>query len=101
MFGALKALWAESGVESAVDGVIREFGRGNAVEVQRWYFQIKKKAYQKSLREGISAEDAENCLLGKIDKEKIEDYLSIATRLKRPGGVLSDVDAWLENNRPL
>lgn len=43
MFGGMKKLWAETALTSAIEGVIREASKGNALEVQRWYFKIKKK----------------------------------------------------------
>ena len=41
----MKNLWAETALTTAIEGVIREASKGNALEVQQWYFNLKKEAY--------------------------------------------------------
>jgi len=101
MFGSLKSLWNESGITASVDGVLREAGNGNAVEVQKWYFKLKKDSYRQARELGISPVDAEQRALATIEPKKLEAYQDIVWKLTQPGGVLAEIDDWLENHDPI
>lgn len=100
MFGALKSLWNESGITTSVEGVLREAGNGNAVEVQKWYFKLKKDSYKRGRELGISLSEAEQRALATIDPQKLEAYQGIVWKLTQPGGVLAEIDEWLELHDP-
>ena len=101
MFDALKSLWNESGITASLDGVLREAGNGNAVEVQRWYFKLKKDSYKQARELGITPAEAEQRALSVIEPNKLEAYQSITWKLTQPGGVLAEIDEWLENHDPI
>lgn len=101
MFGALKSLWNVSGITASVDGVLREAGNGNAVEVQKWYFKLKKDSYKQARELGISPADAEQRTLATIEPKKLEAYQDIVRKLTQPGGVLAEIDDWLESHDPM
>lgn len=98
MFGSLKKLWDESGITASVDGVLREAARGNASEVQRWYFKLKKHAYKQSLQDGLSPAEIERRALSSIEPAKARQYSEVVQRLSQPGGVLHEVNEWLKHN---
>lgn len=62
----MKNLWAETALTTAVEGVIREASKGNALEVQQWYFNLKKEAYKQSIKVGRSAIEIEEKALMSI-----------------------------------
>jgi len=101
MFGALKSLWNDSGITASVDGVLREAGNGNAVEVQKWYFKLKKDSYKQARELGISPSEAEQRALATIESYKLEAYRGIIWKLTQPGGVLAEIDEWLESHDPI
>ncbi len=101
MFGGIKKLWAETALTSAVEGVIRESSRGNALEVQRWYFKVKKEAYKQSLKEGVDPPEIENRALGEMKEEQSKLYQEIVQRLSQNGGPLEEVNEWLKTNKPI
>ncbi len=101
MFGALKSLWNESGITASVDGVLREARTGNAVEVQKWYFKLKKDSYKQARELGISPTDAEQRALATIEPKKLEAYQDIVRKLRQPDGVLAEIDKWLESHDPI
>lgn len=101
MFGALKSMWNDAGVTASVDGVLREAGNGNAVEVQKWYFKLKKTAHAQAKKLGITPDEAEQRALATVDPVKLAQYQGIVLKLTRPGGVLAEIDTWLENNEPV
>lgn len=101
MFGALKSLWNESGITASVDGVLREARNGNAVELQKWYFKLKKDSYKQARELGISPADAEHRALATLEPKKLEAYQDIVRRLRQPGGVLEEIDNWLESHDPI
>ena len=101
MFGGMKQLWSVTALTSAIEGVIRECARGNALEVQRWYFKLKKEAYKQSIKEGVSASIIENRALSMVNSEQSELYKGIVERLSQPGGALEEVNEWLEINTPV
>jgi hypothetical protein len=100
LFGSIKKIWNESGIAASVDGVLREAARGNAVEVQKWYFKLKKDAFSQAKQEGVSPKEIEKRALSAIAPEKLAAYLDIVRKLTRPGGVLADIDSWLESYDP-
>jgi len=101
MFGALRSLWNVSGITASVDGVLREVGNGNAVEVQKWYFKLKKDSYKQARKLGISPDEAERRALATLEPKKLEAYQDIVRKLRQPGGVLAEIDKWLENHDPI
>lgn len=101
MFSVLKSLWNESGITASVDGVLREARNGNAVEVQRWYFKLKKDSYKQALELGITPAEAELRALSTIEADKLEEYQSITLRFRKPGGVLAEIDDWLRSHDPI
>lgn len=101
MFGALKSLWNESGITASVDGVLREADNGNAVEVQKWYFKLKKDSYKQARELGISPDEVEQRALATIEPTKLNAYRDIVCKLTQTGGVLAEIDGWLENHDPI
>lgn len=101
MFGALRSLWNTSGITASVDGVLREAGNGNAVEVQKWYFKLKKDSYKQARELGISPDEAERRALATIEPRKLEAYQDIVRKLSQPGGILAEIDSWLESHDPI
>jgi len=101
MFGGMKRLWAESALTSAIEGVIREASKGNALEVQRWYFALKKEAYKQSLKEGVAAAEIEERALSAAKPDQSKMYQEIVQRLSQSGGPLEDVNEWLKTNKPI
>ncbi len=101
MFGLTKKIWAESVLTASIEGVLREAGQGNALEVQKWYFKLKKDAYKQSLRENLPPNVIEDRALSKVDLEKARLFLDVVARLSRPGGVLEEINVWLKHNQPL
>ncbi len=101
MFSSIKKMWGASKIEACVDGVIREAANGDAVELQKWYFKLKKEIYQHSLQLGTTAAEAERILLDKVDPSKVRKYTEVVQRLSRDGGVLEDINEWLKHNKPL
>ncbi len=101
MFNSIKARWKEAALVSAFEGVIRESSKGNALEVQTWYFKIKKEAYKQSVKEGVTAEEIENRALNSMAPSQVNIYIDIVARLSKNGGVLAEVNDWLKSNRPI
>lgn len=101
MFGGMKKVWAETALTSAIEGVIREASKGNALEVQRWYFKLKKEAYKQSLKEGKSASEIEERALGTMNADQSRLYHEIVDRLSRAGGPFEEVNEWLKTNKPV
>lgn len=101
MFGGMKKLWAETALTSAIEGVIRESSKGNALEVQRWYFKIKKDAYKQSLKEGIVASAIEERALSAMKSEQSRLYREIVERLSQGGGPLAEINEWMKTNKPI
>lgn len=101
MFGGIKKLWAESALTSAIEGVIRESSKGNALEVQQWYFKLKKEAYNQSLKEGMPASEIEERALGTMKSERSNLYREIVKRLSQSEGPLEEVNEWLKTNKPI
>ena len=99
MFGGIKKLWEDTGITSAVDGVIREAAKGNALEVQKWYFRLKKYVHKVAQRDGISPAVAEQKALNSIDAEKRQLYQAVVDRLGEPGGILDEVNDWMAKNK--
>jgi len=100
MFGGIKKLWTDTGVTTAIDGVIRQAAKGNALEAQKWYFRLKKDAYRISLRDGISPSEVERRALDSIGPEKSRLFEEIVARLSQPGGTFEEINDWLKHNRP-
>ncbi len=101
MFGNMKKHWADTALSSAIEGVIRESSKGNALEVQRWYFKLKKEAYKQSLKEGMSASKIEERALIAMEPEQSKLYREIIERLSQNGGPLEEVNEWLKTNKPI
>ena len=101
MFGGMKKLWAETALTSAIEGVIRESSKGNALEVQRWYFKLKKEAYGQSLKDGRPASVIEEHALGAMQPEQSKLYWEVVNRLSQSGGPLEEVNEWLKTNKPI
>ena len=100
MFNAFSSMWNQSGVVASVDGVIREVGKGNAVEVQKLYFKLKKDSYKHSLEKGITPYEAEQSALETVEPEKLRAYRNIVQKLTAKGGILAEIDDWLLYNDP-
>jgi len=98
MFGLFKRGWSESGILASVDGVLREAANGDALQVQKWYFKLKKDAYKQSINEGITAEQAERNAFATLDSSKIQAYRDVVQRLSVRDGVLFEVNEWLKHN---
>lgn len=101
MFDLTRKLWAESALTSSIEGVLREAAKGNAAEVQKWYFRLKKEAYRQSLKEGISQDEIEERALGKVTPDEAELFIDVVRRLSQSGGVLDEINIWLTQNRPI
>jgi len=101
MFGGVKKLWADTGVTTAIDGVIKQAAKGNALEVQKWYFKLKKNTYKISLRDGISPTQVEKRALENVGPEKTQLFNEIVSRLSQPGGALEEINDWLKHNKPV
>jgi len=101
MFGGMKKLWAETALTSAIEGVIREATKGNALEVQRWYFKIKKEAYKQSLKENVTPFAIEERALGSMKSDQVQIYREVVMRLSKDGGPLEEVNEWLKTNKPV
>ncbi len=101
MFDLTRKLWAESALTSSIEGVLREAAKGNAVEVQKWYFRLKKEAYKQSIKEGVSPDEIEERALSKVTPEESELFIDVVRRLSQPSGVLDEVNIWLKQNRPI
>jgi hypothetical protein len=101
MFDLTRKLWAESALTSSIEGVLREAAKGNAVEVQKWYFRLKKEAYKQSLKEGISPQVIEARALSKVAPDEAELFIDVVRRLSQPGGVLDEINNWLKQDRPI
>ena len=101
MFGSMKNLWAETALTSAIEGVIRESSKGDALEAQRWYFKLKKEAYKQSLKDGVSASEIEDQALSAMKSEQSNLYREIVERLSQSGGPFEEVNEWLKDNRPI
>ena len=97
----MKNLWAETVLITAIEGVIREASKGNALEVQRWYFNLKKEAYKQSIKDGLSAREIEEKALMSMKLERANLYREIIKRLSSKGGVLEEVNDWLKTHKPL
>jgi len=98
MFELFKKGWSQSGIVASVDGVLREAASGDALQVQKWYFKLKKDAYKQSMNEGITAEQAERDAFATIEPSKMQAYREVVQRLSVRGGVLFEVNEWLKNN---
>lgn len=98
MFEAFKKGWSQSGIVAAVDGVLREAARGDALQVQKWYFKLKKDAYKQALNQGITAGQAELNAFATIEPAKMQTYRDVVRRLSVPGGALYEVNEWLQHN---
>ncbi len=101
MLGGMKKLWAKTVLKSAIEGVICESSKGNALEVQRWYFKIKKEAYKQSLKEGSPIAKIEDRALGTMKSEQSELYREVVKRLSQGGGPLEEINEWLKTNKPI
>ena len=101
MFGGMKKLWAETALTSAIEGVIRESSKGNALEAQRWYFKLKKEAYKQSLKESVPASKIEERALSAMKPDQSELYHEIVKRLSQNGGPFAEVNEWLKTNKPI
>jgi len=101
MFGGMKKLWAETSLTSAIEGVVRESSKGNTLEVQRWYFKIKKEAYKQSLKEGIATSEIEERALSAMKPEQSRLYREVVKRLSKNGGPLEEVNGWLRTNKSI
>ena len=101
MFGVMKKLWAETALTSAIEGVIRESSKGNALEAQQWYFKLKKEAYKQSLKESKSASEIEERALGTMKSDQSKLYHDIVKRLSQNGGPFEEINEWLKTNNPI
>ena len=101
MFGSVKKMWADTGVTTDIDGVIRQAAKGNALEVQKWYFKLKKDAYKISLRDGISPSQVERKALSSVGPEKSKLFEEIVKRLSKPGGALEEINDHLKHNKTI
>jgi hypothetical protein len=98
VFGLFKRKWLESGMVAAVDGVLREAANGDALQVQKWYFKLKKDAYKQSLVDGVTAEQAERKAFESIEPSKVMAYWGVVQRLSVAGAALYEVNEWLKHN---
>lgn len=101
MFGGMKKLWAETALTSAIEGVIRESSKGNALEAQKWYFKIKKEAYKQSLKEGRPASEIEARAINSMKPDQSNLYHDIVKRLSQNGGPFEEINEWLKTNKPI
>ena len=101
MFGAPKGLWNQSGITASVDGVLREVSNGNAVEVQKWYFKLKKQAYKSAQELGITPDAAEERAFATMPLDKLVAYRCTIGKLRLPGCILAEIDEWLKTNDPI
>lgn len=101
MFDEAKRIWALTAITSAIEGVIRESAKGDALEVQRCYFKIKKETYKQSLNGNNTASMLEERALNSMKPEQSELYKQIVGRLSQKGGLLEEVNEWLKTNKPI
>jgi hypothetical protein len=101
LFGNVKKMWYQSGMETGVQEVINEAAKGNATEVQRWYYKIKKDSYKQSLNLGLDPAEVERQALESMSKDTVRTYEEIVERLSRSGGPLEEVNEWLKSNKPM
>lgn len=101
MFGGIKKMWSDAAITAAMLGVIRESEKGNAPEVQRWYFVVKKEAYKQSLKDGVTPSEIEEQALSIIKPDQSALYQSIVKRLSQNGGPLEEIDEWLKTHKPI
>lgn len=100
MLNRIKNLWAETALTSAIESVVRESQRGNALNVQKWYFKFKKEAYNQSKKSLEPTSAIEAMALLKVGPEKSALYHEIVDRLSQPGGTLEEVNEWLKYHTP-
>lgn len=100
MFNNIRSVWAETALTSAIEGVVREFNKGNTVEGQRWYFKFKKEAHRQAEKENGTPTAIENRALTKIKPETADAYNDLVTRLSEPGEPLHEINEWLRTNKP-
>jgi len=98
MFSIFKSGWNESGIVASVDGVLREASKGNALEVQKWYYKVKKDSNKLAITDGITPKAAEIKALSTISSDKLAAYYEVVGRLSQRGGPLYEVNEWLKNN---
>lgn len=66
MFKKIRQGWRDSALESAIEGVIREAHKGNALEVQRWFNALKKDCESQSTAAGVPPEELEAKALERV-----------------------------------
>ena len=101
MFKGIRKTWYEGGFVSAIQQLVKEVSRGDALAVQKCYFKARQDAYKYALETSMPKEEAYQELLGKVDRDTMAIYWNVIIKLKLRGGILSDVDDWLEQNDPV
>jgi len=79
----------------------REASKGNALEVQRWYLNLKREAYKQSLKNGRHTLEIKEQALMSMKSERANSYRGIVNRLSQHGGILEEVNEWLKTHKPI
>lgn len=99
MFNSIKKLWADSGIGSCIEGIVRETKQGNVVEAQRWYRKLKMDCHALSQREGVSPAVIEQRGIDNVGIAVAIEYRKIVEEGCQPFGPFAEVDHYLRVNK--
>jgi hypothetical protein len=98
MFKNITRLWADSGIGSCIEGIVREAKKGNVVEAQRWYRKLRMDCHAQAVKEGVSAAVIEQRGLDNVGIDIAIEYRKVLDEACRPFGPFAEVDHYLERN---
>jgi hypothetical protein len=96
MFRKTRQLWRDTALDSAIEGVLREASKGNALEVQRWFNKLKDDCISQSEKTGEQPESIEERAFQRMSPNVTAEYTAIVAKLSQPGQVLEEVISWRE-----
>lgn len=98
LLSEMRKLWGDSGVGSCIEGVVRESGRGNVLEAQKWYFKLRKDCLRLAIKEGVLPATIHQRGLDNVGPEVAARYQAIVEECLRPGGPFVEIEEWVKKN---
>lgn len=97
MFENTKRIWDRSKIVSAIEGVVREVSKGNAVTAQQWYYDylIHTRFYSKKYSMLLS-EVIDEAKAG-LSTSKVVAFEEIVAKLARSGEIFDEVQSLFDS----
>lgn len=94
----MRRLWDDSGIGSCVEGVVKEFEQGNVLQVQKWYFKLRKDSQRLAIRDGILPAEIWRRALENVGSDVARRFENIVQTGLRPGGPLEEIESWIREH---